>query len=147
MHTFQKETSSSKRPHKKQGGIPAEQHGHKEVKCGHCGHIREADTQVPEWQCPCCSSVYSKVDPNYVLEKEQIARQERLQKEETSNQKAVRRETLTGLAAGVSIIGSAIGSAGTTCGRLAMSPTGAAIIGLLIVAGSVGYFFMKSGAS
>lgn len=28
--------------------------------CPHCGHARNASTNVPDWQCPACEKAYSK---------------------------------------------------------------------------------------
>lgn len=28
--------------------------------CGYCGHVREAESLVPEWQCPACETAYAK---------------------------------------------------------------------------------------
>lgn len=30
------------------------------IVCGYCSHVREAESLVPEWQCPACKTAYAK---------------------------------------------------------------------------------------
>lgn len=30
------------------------------IVCGYCDHVREAESHVPEWQCPTCKTPYAK---------------------------------------------------------------------------------------
>ena len=30
------------------------------IVCGYCDHVREAESHVPEWQCPACNTPYAK---------------------------------------------------------------------------------------
>jgi glutaredoxin len=56
-----------------------------ETVCGYCGHFREAESLVPEWQCPACKTPYVKAQSR--REREQASAGASFQKPPTTRTK------------------------------------------------------------
>ena len=149
MHTFKAKPEKKQKKAKLRSREPLTETTSTGIQCGHCGHRREADATVPDWQCPCCSSAYNKVDPAEKKREKVKHKQKRIEQQEEVKRKTLRERTLTGLIGGAGVVGLAIGTTASNCLNTVSRPTspGGIAIGLLIIAASVGYFFWKSGAS
>ncbi len=113
------------------------------ITCGGCGHLREADANNPEWQCPCCGKAYAKVNAEDEVEEIPRAELRRLNQQYLKRKKRaegvalMRGETdhpaVSGVGLGVATYLSGLGSA---CTAAVGNPIVQGI-GIAIVLGSI----------